>query len=193
MELTSDLFQQLVPGVHASVVENLFPFLVKYLPVYEINTPQRIGGFIAQTREESINFSVLLEEDSGQAYEGNKMLGNTDPGDGVKYKGRGPIQITGKSMYVSCSKALFNDLRLLDNPELLEQPEYAAQSACWFWKDVKGLNVIADKAEDWTILSRHFGKTYNKIEWMTILINGGLNGIVTRSANYALARKVLNF
>lgn len=170
-----------------------FPFMQKYFAEYGIDTAQRIGGFIAQTAEESANYSAVVEFDSGAAYEGRKDLGNTQPGDGVKFKGRGIIQITGRLNYLSCSHALFGDDRLLTNPEILEQPEFAVASACWFWTKVKGLNVICDKAEDWTIFSNHFQKTYTKIQWITILINGGLNGIADRTANYAAARRVLNF
>lgn len=176
-----------------SILEEVCPLLEKYMPMYEIDTPQRIGGFIAQCAEESINFSALLENASGKEYEGRKDLGNTEPGDGVKFKGRGYIQLTGRAMYHQFSMHAFKDDRLLDHPEMLQEPEYAAMSACWFWRYVKGLNVIADKPEDWTIFSKHFGKTYNKIQWMTILINGGLNGFDERNYNYQSARRVLKF
>lgn len=169
------------------------PVLQKYMPMYGIDTVQRVGGFIAQCAEESLNFSTVLEMDSGEEYEGNKMLGNTEPGDGPKFKGRGYIQITGRAAYKACSLHIFKDERLIDNPDLLCTRELAAQSACWFWRDVKGLNVIADKPEDWTNFSSHFKKTYTKIQWMTILINGGLNGFNERNYNYQAARRVLNF
>jgi putative chitinase len=174
-------------------IAKYYPYLQTYMPKYGIDTAQRIGGFIAQTGEESVNYSAVLEFASGAEYEGNKNLGNVQPGDGVKFKGRGIIQITGRVNYSSCSLALFGDNRLLTTPELLEQPEWAVASACWFWKDVKGLNVIADMPEDWTKFSNHFQKTYTKIQWMTILINGGLNGFTERAYNYAAARRVLNF
>lgn len=161
--------------------------------MYGIDTAARIGGFISQCAEESINFSTVLENDSGKRYEGRKDLGNTEPGDGPRFKGRGYIQITGRAMYRACSLHLFKDERLLDDPGLLCDAEYAAASACWFWRDIKGLNTIADKPEDWTHYSGTFKKTYNKIQWMTILINGGLNGFDERNYNYQAARKVLKF
>lgn len=173
------------------------PFLQKYMPMFGIDTAQRIGGFIAQTGEECINYSVVTEigsdADFTKMYENSKGLGNNQPGDGAKFKGRGVIQLTGRANYLACSHSLFNDDRLLVTPELLATPEWAVASACWFWTKVKGLNVICDKPEDWTIFSNHFQKTYSKIQWMTILINGGLNGFYERQCNYAAARRVLNF
>jgi len=76
---------------------------------------------------------------SGAAYEYRKDLGNIYPGDGVKFKGRGLIQITGRSNYTAAAKALGIDC--INHPELLEQPEWAVKSACWWWEN-KGLNEI---------------------------------------------------
>lgn len=102
-------------------------------------------------------------------------MGNVEPGDGWKYRGRGLIQITGRDNYAACSKALFGDDRLLRNPELLEQPEWACMSAAWFW-DSRGLNSLADKGD---------------IVGITKKINGGTNGLEDRKALYDKALKVL--
>lgn len=175
-------------------IAKYIPYMNLYMPQFEIDSLPRVGAFIAQTAEESANYASVLEFDSGAAYEGNRNLGNTQPGDGVKFKGRGLIQITGRGNYTACSLALFKDERLLTNPELLEQPRYAVASACWFWKDAKGLNLICDKPEDWIQHSNHTGKDYSKIEWLTVLINGwGMNGIQERTYNYEAARRVLKF
>ncbi|MCY1456917.1 hypothetical protein D9M71_741670 [compost metagenome] len=106
-----------------------------------------------------------------------KRLGNTPEadGDGQKYRGRGLIQITGHDNYLACSKALFGDDRLLRTPELLEQAEWAAKSAAWFWNS-RNLNELADE------------KNFNQI---TRRINGGLNGLAERLAFYEAALKVL--
>ncbi|CAI8794283.1 putative chitinase [Pseudomonas chlororaphis] len=104
-------------------------------------------------------------------------LGNTPEvdGDGQKYRGRGLIQVTGRANYQACSEALFGDSRLLNTPELLENPVYAALSAGWFWQRA-GLNSLADKGDFLTITKR---------------INGGTNGLVDREALYERALKVL--
>jgi putative chitinase len=93
----------------------------------------------------------------------------------VKYKGRGPIQITGFDNYQKCSLALYGDERLLDAPELLEQPFDGCMAAGWFWK-TKGLNELADQG-DFVAITRR--------------INGGINGIKEREMYYKRAREVL--
>ena len=103
---------------------------------------------------------------------GNRM-GNTAPGDGWKYRGRGLIQITGKNNYRACGEAL--GLDLIAQPELLEKPQHACMSAAWFWS-TNGLNTLADAG---------------KFDAITQRINGGQNGAADRQALYALALKVL--
>jgi putative chitinase len=108
---------------------------------FEINTPQRIRMFLAQIGHESGQLRYVKELASGTAYEGRKDLGNTSPGDGVRYKGRGLIQITGKYNYGLLALAL--GLPLLEKPELLEEDENACRSAGWFYYK-KNLNSLAD-------------------------------------------------
>lgn len=193
MIITAEQLLGVLPAIKQGAIDAYLPHLNNFLPVYEINTPQRVGGFIAQVGHESANFSAVREYASGQAYEGRKDLGNDQPGDGVMYKGRGLIQITGKGNYKWCSRDLFKDDRLITTPDLLTTPQYAVQSACWFWKTAKPMNGVSDHPEDWTRVWEHNGKTYTKIQWMTLLINGGQNGIDERTANYNRARTVLNF
>lgn len=181
----------ILPAANVVRIATLAPFFSEWMPAYEITTLPRIGGFFAQTGEESESLSALLEEASGAEYEGNvKELGNTEPGDGVKFKGRGLIQITGRAMYRSCSLALYGDLRLLAHPELLEQYSDAVRSACWFWARVKCLNAVADLPETYIHPGPH---QYTKFQYMTVEINGGLNGYAQRLANYNRAKSVLNF
>jgi putative chitinase len=70
-----------------------------------INTCKRVAAFVAQTAHESGNYQFMEELASGKAYEGRRDLGNTRPGDGVKYKGRGAIQVTGRVNYEAISKS----------------------------------------------------------------------------------------
>lgn len=142
---------------------------------FGINTSKRAAAFIAQLAHESGELRYMRELASGEAYEGREDLGNTEVGDGVKFKGRGPIQITGKNNYRDCSLALFGDERLLDHPELLEQPEHGCRAAGWFWKTRK-LNHLADNGKFVAITKR---------------INGGTNGLADREAYYKRALVVM--
>ena len=93
--------------------------------------------------------------------------GSEESGDGWKYRGRGIIQITGKSNYAACSKAMFGDERLLETPEILETDKSAiVQSACWFWNK-NNLNTYCDKGDFIGLTKR---------------INGGLNGLEDRQS-----------
>ena len=140
---------------------------------FGINTPARQASFLAQIAHESGQLQYVRELASGDAYEGRKDLGNVSPGDGRRYKGRGLIQVTGRSNYASCGAAL--DLDLLASPELLEQPINACRSAAWFWRS-HGLNELADAGDQIKVTRR---------------INGGTNGLAERLAYFALAKQVL--
>lgn len=140
---------------------------------FQINTPARQAAFLAQIAVESGELRYVLEIASGAAYEGRLGLGNTQPGDGMRYKGRGLIQITGRSNYEQCGKALGVDL--ITNPEQLETKDLACRSAAWFWSS-HGLNELADVGD---------------FERITRRINGGTNGAQQRRAYHARARKVL--
>jgi len=115
------------------------------------STLARQAAFIAQIAHESGELQYVAELASGAAYECRADLGNCFTGDGIKFKGRGLLQITGRSNYADCSLALFgNALRLLNDPRLLETPQYAADSAGWFWSS-RGLNAYADAGDFETI------------------------------------------
>lgn len=142
---------------------------------FDINTAARQAAFIAQCGHESGSFVYMEELASGTAYEGRKDLGNVQKGDGVRFKGRGIIQITGRANYLECSKALFGDDRLIQFPELLEDPAIACRSAGWFWKS-RGLNELADVGD---------------FKRITKKINGGYNGMEDRLAHYQRALATL--
>lgn len=140
---------------------------------FEIDTPARRQSFLSQIGHESGQLLYVRELASGAAYEGRKDLGNTQPGDGKKYRGRGLIQITGRANYTACMMAL--DIDCVEHPELLEQPVNACRSAGWFWK-THGLNALADAGDQVRVTKR---------------INGGTNGLADRLALFAAAQRVL--
>ena len=177
------------------------PVLNTAMGKYGIVTRLRIAAFIAQVGHESGQLTRLVEnlnysaegmmktwpsrfdlvrataaarkpEQIANIVYGGRM-GNTAPGDGWKYRGRGLIQITGRTNYAACGEAL--GLDLLSKPELLELPQHAAMSAAWFWS-MKGLNTLADQGQFVKITRR---------------INGGLTGQTDRQALYDKALEVL--
>lgn len=162
-------------------INKFYPHLKKFMDEYEIVGKLRESAFIAQIIHESGSFRYVRELASGKAYEGRKDLGNIYPGDGPKYKGRGLIQITGRSNYTEISKEFNVDF--VNNPELLEQPEWATKSACWWWHKRK-LNNIADQWDPTNNNDVNFRK-------ITKIINGGYNGYADRKAHYDLALKIL--
>nr|WP_070291069.1 glycoside hydrolase family 19 protein [Janthinobacterium sp. HH106] len=140
---------------------------------FGITTPARQASFLSQVGHESGQLRYVRELASGQAYEGRADLGNVRAGDGIRFRGRGLLQVTGRANYAACGKAL--GLDLLAQPELLEQAVNACRSAGWFWQ-TKGLNALADAGDQ---------------ERVTRRINGGVNGLAERLALFAVAQRVL--
>lgn len=127
----------------------------------------RLSHFMAQLVHESGSFLYMAEIASGAAYEGRKDLGNTEVGDGVRYKGRGPIQITGRANYRTYGRRIGLDLER--HPELAAYPSIGLHVALEYWK-ATGLNALAD-ADDVTAITKR--------------INGGTNGLDDRKAHLA--------
>jgi len=183
-----------------------FAALDNNLPTFNIESDVRVAAFLAQCSHESMDFTHLHENLNYRAtsliavwpshfntanadrYAHNpekiancayaNRMGNGDEasGDGWKYRGRGIIQITGKNNYIACSNFLFNDTRLLDTPDLLENDmDVVIQGACWYWQSRK-LNDFADVGD---------------ITGMTRKINGGLIGLDDRTKRYNNALAIL--
>ena len=131
----------------------------------------RLTHFLAQLAHESGNFRYMEEIASGAAYEDRKDLGNTQAGDGKRYKGRGPIQLTGRANYRKYGQQLGIDFE--NNPEIVALPSVGLLVACKFWSD-NDLNTLADKDDVLTITRR---------------INGGTNGFADRKAHLAKLRQ----
>lgn len=118
------------------------------LPDYKITTHLRAAHFMGQLLHESVKFTKTEEMASGKAYEFSKSLGNTHPGDGVKFKGRGLIQITGRINYSALSRHFGIDC--INHPEMLEEPEWAVKASLWYWGG-RSLNSYADKDQVYQI------------------------------------------
>jgi predicted chitinase len=142
------------------------------------NTSARIAMWAAQIGHESGGLKYMEEIADGSAYEGRSDLGNTQPGDGRKFKGRGPIQVTGRHNYTNLSKwAHSNNLVptptfFVDHPHELASDKYGFMGVTWYWTTQRKLNEAADKRD---------------VEGATRMINGGLNGISDRKARYSKA------
>lgn len=221
MMITNEQLTAIMPQANNQNIQAYLPYLNQAMPVYHIDTPVRAAAFLAQLGHESGQFSAVTENLNyradrlltvfpkyfptlivAQQYAGkpdkiaNKVyanrLGNGPEscGDGWRFRGRGLIQLTGRSSYDNCSKALTrNTATFQDAPDLLATPQYAVASACWFWTVYKSLNTIADQPDNWTTLYKN--KLYSKFQWLTICINGGLNGYDERLALWEKAKTVL--
>ncbi|MCL2734232.1 MAG: peptidoglycan-binding protein [Actinomycetia bacterium] len=141
---------------------------------FGITNLMRIRMALAQFGHESASLRYFEEIASGAAYEGRRDLGNTQKGDGVRYKGRGPIQITGRYNYTQAGTAL--NLALVSQPSLAAQPRHAFRVSSWWWRE-HGLNGISDTGD---ILAA------------TRRINGGTRGLADRTARYNKAKALGN-
>jgi putative chitinase len=163
-------------GARIDRATEFLPYIQAAMLEYDINTPERKAAFLAQIGHESGGLRWVVElwgpTDAQKRYEGRTDLGNTEPGDGFKYRGRGLIQTTGRANYKRTGDAL--DADLIAKPERLAEPELAARSAAWFWK-VHGLNELADAGDFMRITRR---------------INGGTNGYEDRLARFEVAKEV---
>ena len=153
------------------------PHIEAAMDEFSINTPDRQAAFLAQVGHESGGLHWLVElwgpTESQRRYEMRQDLGNDMPGDGLRFRGRGLIQITGRNNYQRAGDALGVDL--ISNPELLGQSPLAERSAGWFWQ-AHGLNELADAG---------------RFESITRRINGGLNGQPERISLWDGAKEVL--
>lgn len=174
--LTADTLTQIMPAAKLKAA-TYAPLLNVAMVEFDISTLARQASFLSQVGHESGQLRYTRElwgpTAAQRGYEGRKDLGNTRPGDGVRYLGRGLIQITGRANYIDAMMAL--DVDIVEHPELLESPVLACRSAAWFWKS-RGLNELADAGDQVKVTRR---------------INGGINGLADRLALFQTACKVL--
>lgn len=139
---------------------------------FDITTERRAAMAVAQWAHESDRFRTATEYASGDGYEGRLDLGNTQRGDGRRFKGRGRIMITGRANYSAIAKALGVDC--LDHPEILAECPHS-ELASGHWWHAHGCNAFCDD---------------NDFRGLTRRINGGFNGLADREALYARAKPV---
>jgi len=168
--------QLAVMGVRIDRAREHAPFLKAAMAEFDITTRLRVAAFMAQILHESglLRYPVELwgPTESQRRYEVRQDIGNSQPGDGFRFRGRGWIQTTGRANYQRTGEALGVDL--IAAPELLGEPELAARSAAWFWQS-HNCNEMADAG---------------MFESITKRINGGLNGYPDRLALWAKAKTV---
>ena len=184
-------------GVSSENIDTYLPWLNMAMVRYEIDSTVRQAMFLSQIAhesgnfrfvEENLNYSVnglrsvfgkyfandeiatqyarRPERIANRVYANRMGNGNEDSGDGWKYRGRGLIQLTGKNNYLTYAMQANND-SLID-PQIVIEPEYATDSAGWFWA-TNGLNRLADKGD---------------VKRVTRRVNGGYNGLTDRSAKF---------
>lgn len=179
MEITIAQLQGVMPNLKTPKASLYLPLLNAAMAEFEINTVKHIQAFIAQLAHESAELRYMEEIADGSAYEPSKnanlakKLGNVKEGDGKRYKGRGPIQLTGRSNYEIAGKAL--GLDLVNDPTIAATPEVGFRIAGWYWKS-RSLNALADKGD---------------FKAITLLINGGYNGLEDRIKFWERAKKLI--
>ena len=180
---------QFATGARNDYAQKFMSFINNTCNKYEINTPVRGLCFFAQIGHESGGLYYTEELASGSEYEGRRDLGNIEPGDGPRFKGRGLIQISGRDNYSMISKELGVDF--ISSPDLLggrnadqsttEQLKNAAFSAGWFWNN-HHINSIADKINASSPIDEN--ENLQNFTRITIEINGGRNGLNDRIERY---------
>lgn len=174
--ITLTTFQQ-ASGLTPAQAARWYPHVRAACLQHHVTSPIRIAAWIAQIGHESGGFVYTREiwgpTSAQQRYEGRADLGNTQPGDGSRYRGRGLIQITGRANYMRVAAALGIDA--VTRPELVEADDVAALSAAWWWS-ANGCNELAETGT---------------FEALTRRINGGLNGIEDRRRRHMAAQAAL--
>ncbi len=175
LAVTRERLLRLAPSANAAIVAGIAERFDAFAGEHAVATRLRICHFLAQAAHETDGFRTL-EEYGGPAYfiryEGRRDLGNTQPGDGIRYHGRGIFQLTGRANYRRLSQLLGIDLET--EPERAKEPETSLRIAFAYWVE-RAINPAADADE---------------IERVTRLINGGRNGLAERARYLAKAKQI---
>ncbi len=171
--ITLEQFKKIGTNLTDEKAKSWLPYLNASMEEADISSFDRKTAYLAQIAQESDGFNTMQEYASGNEYEGRTDLGNTSKGDGKKYKGRGVIQVTGKSNYKAAGDYVGEDL--VKNPERAADVDVGFRTAAWFWGS-HNLNDKADKKD---------------FDGITQTINGGTNGAASRADYFAGAKKTL--
>lgn len=162
--------------------EALLPAVREALTLCGCGSLNRVAMWMAQIGHESAGLKYMEEIASGSAYEGRRDLGNIYPGDGVKFKGHGPIQITGRHNHQKVSEWAFGKglvptaTYFVEHPDLLATDKYGFLGVVWYWTVARpNINSMADAGD---------------LEGVTRAINGGLNGLADRRTRWDRARNM---
>lgn len=165
--VSKDVLAAIMLSASTETVEKYLLPINNTIDIFKINTPLRIAHFLAQIAHETGELQFSEEISEGTQYEGRLSLGNTQPGDGPKFKGRGLLQITGRSNYTACEsylKALpkYEDIDITSSTanaqKLSNSPELAALASGYYWAKLKPkLNITADKDD---------------LFWVSVYVNG---------------------
>lgn len=201
MTITVDLLKQLAPGSKKSgykYLAGLSLWMNKWFPEFDIDTKPEVCHILTQLAHESDSFNAMEEYASGQQYEGRLDLGNKVKGDGIKFKGRGPLQMTGRSIYNQLGIKAGSPLKFIYNPELLATPEWGVWAAAIFWTE-RGLLSISNMSDDSKLpYKRKLDNGLSEIimvspiEFISRKINGGINGLQERIKLYEKAKEIIN-
>lgn len=161
------------PKAYVPVTSSPFELVLRKAAIGAKLAGAELAAFLGQCAHESAKFTTTKEFADGSQYEGRKDLGNVNPGDGPRYKGRGFIQITGRANYTQAAKDLGIDL--VNHPELAERPDVATKVSLWYWK-----TRVQPKISN-----------FNNTKAVTKKINGGLRGLQKRE-KYTQSFKVAN-
>lgn len=199
-------FERLFPSLSATRAALYFPCFQAANERFAINTPKRLAVYVAQLGHESLDLQRWVENLSYTAqrlrlvwpkrfptmqiameyarqpeklanYVYANRMGNNDDGDGYKYRGRGPLQATGKDMYAWLSKQLGTDY--VANPDLVATPEHGFLAAAAIYVNEKHCNELADQGTEQAFVE------------ITRRINGGDTGLQDRKDRWARARRIL--
>lgn len=157
----------------------LSPAVAECLVECDCTTTNRVSMWCAQTGHESLGLYYMEEIADGSDYEGREDLGNIYPGDGCKFKGRGPIMVTGRDNYTRCSEWAYSEglvpspTFFVDFPEEMASDIYGFMGTTWYWTTQRPMNDAADAGD---------------IELATYYVNGGYHNLEDREArwNYCL-------
>jgi putative chitinase len=173
MHISEQVLKTVCPYGKMEIIKGVVESFNELASQFDVTTELRICHFFAQASVETDWFKTLEEYASGRDYEGRKDLGNTQSGDGQKYKGRGIFQTTGRANYTAAGKEM--NLDLVNHPELLLNPKNAVLSALIYWRS-RNMNDIADRDD---------------IGGATRAVNGGYNGFNERQRALLILKSAL--